>query len=75
MEHLVYKEAFNYEGRTRIEKAKDVLLLENDAYLRAHPEITPMLSDIMQHILLLQPENPLKEIRTYVRSHAVGCEE
>lgn len=68
--HLVFKENFDYEGQNRIEKHKDELAMEYEAYLAAHPEITPMLSDIMQHVLIMQPANPLREIRDYVRSRA-----
>lgn len=70
VDHLVFKHNFDYEGQNRIEKHKDELAIENEAYLKAHPEIVPMLGDIMQHVLITQPENPLQEIRGYVRSRA-----
>eukprot|EP00796_Vickermania_ingenoplastis_P007491 gene7491-5278_t len=67
-DNVIFKEDFDYEGRTRIEKTKDKLLLEYDAYLEAHPEITPMLHDIVENLLIHKPERPLKDIRSYVRS-------
>lgn len=67
---LVFQKNFDYEGQNWIEKHKDELAMEYDAYLDAHQEIVPMLNDIMQHILLMQPDNPLQAIRGYVRSRA-----
>lgn len=66
--NVIFKEDFDYEGRTRIEKTKDKLLLNYDAYLKAHPEITPLLHDVVLNLLIHQPDRPLKEIRSYVRS-------
>lgn len=67
-DNVVFKEDFDYEGRTRIEKTKDKLLVDYNTYLDAHPEITPMLHDIVLNLLIHQPERPLKDIRSYVRS-------
>lgn len=66
---VIFKEDFNYEGRTRIEKRKDELLLDYDAYLQAHhTDITHLLQDVVLNLLIHRPERPLKEIRSYVRS-------
>lgn len=66
---VIFKEDFDYEGRTRIEKEKDKLLLDYDAYLQSHhTEITHLLQDIVLNLLIHQPERPLKDIRSYVRS-------
>lgn len=66
------KEHVNYEGRVRIEKHKDALLKEYSDYLASHGEIRPVLHDIMQHVLLLQPDNPLEAISSYVRSRELS---
>lgn len=66
---VIFKEDFDYEGRTRIEKKKDQLVIDYDAYLQAHhTEITHLLQDIVLNLLIHQPERPLKDIRSYVRS-------
>ncbi|CAJ1033348.1 hypothetical protein Q4I30_006455 [Leishmania utingensis] len=60
------KENLNYEGRVRAENHKDELVMNYTAYLAAHPEITPLLQDIVQHVLVLKPARPLEAMRAFV---------
>ncbi|KPA74541.1 hypothetical protein ABB37_09191 [Leptomonas pyrrhocoris] len=64
------KEHLNFEGRVRAEKRKDVLVDAYNNYLAAHPEINPLLHDIMQHVLVHKPDHPLEAIRDYVKSRS-----
>ncbi|KPI85699.1 hypothetical protein ABL78_5231 [Leptomonas seymouri] len=66
----ITKEHLDYEGRVRVEKRKDELADTYSAYLAAHPEINPLLHDIMQHILVHKPEHPLEAIRDYIKSRS-----
>lgn len=69
------KEHLNYEGRVRAEKRKDELVDAYSAYLADHPEIAPLMHDVMQHVLVNKPEHPLKAIREFVQSrtpHVLG---
>lgn len=63
------KEDFDYEGRFRVEKSKDELAVNYAAYLAAHPEINLMMHDIMLHLLIHQPEQPLEAMQAFVRAH------
>ncbi|KAK7197552.1 hypothetical protein NESM_000705200 [Novymonas esmeraldas] len=60
------KEELNYEGRVRAEKLKDELVVDYTAYLAAHPEITPLLHDVVQHVLVQKPDRPLEAMREFV---------
>lgn len=62
------KEHLNYEGRVRAEKRKDELTDAYSAYLAEHPEIAPLMHDVMQHVLVNKPEHPLEVIRAFVQS-------
>ncbi|KAG5471512.1 hypothetical protein LSCM1_01605 [Leishmania martiniquensis] len=66
-ERGLQKEDLNYEGRVRAEKRKDEHVMTYTAYLAAHPEITPLLHDMIQHVLLLKPERPLEAMSEFVR--------
>ncbi|KAG5497148.1 hypothetical protein GH5_01684 [Leishmania sp. Ghana 2012 LV757] len=61
------KENLNYEGRVRAEKRKDELVMSYTAYLEAHPEITPLLHDMIQHVLVQKPDRPLEAMSEFVR--------
>lgn len=68
----VQVEDLDYEGRVRARKHKDELSMEYQDYLQAHPELTPMLHDILHHLLIVQPDEPLQEIRAYVQSRTTS---
>ncbi|ESL07016.1 hypothetical protein TRSC58_05302 [Trypanosoma rangeli SC58] len=62
------KEFFDYEGRVRVEKHAREVVERNAQYISEHPEITPVLHDILQHLLIHKPEEPLAAIRDYART-------
>lgn len=66
----VTKKDLDYEGRVRAEKHKDELMMDYTAYLAAHPEIQPLLHDLMQHVLVQKPERPLAAMAVFVRLRA-----
>ncbi|CCW69644.1 unnamed protein product [Phytomonas sp. Hart1] len=68
VDYLQFKENFNFEGKTRIDDTRDELVMEYDGYLEKHPEITDVLNDIVLHVLILKPDNPLQEIRSYMQA-------
>ncbi|CCW65449.1 unnamed protein product [Phytomonas sp. EM1] len=68
VEHLQYKENFDYEGRVRVEQNRDVLVADYSRYLEEHPEITEILNDMVLHLLILKPDNPLQEMRSYMQA-------
>ncbi|AAZ11110.1 uncharacterized protein TEOVI_000860600 [Trypanosoma equiperdum] len=59
------KEFFDYESRVRIEKHAQQLNTNNKQYISRHPEITLVLHDILQHLLIHKPEDPLAAIQEY----------
>jgi hypothetical protein len=67
---VMTKEHLNYEGRVRAEKRKDELVGTYHSYLAEHPEISPLLHDIMQHVLVHKPDHPLEAIQNYVKSRS-----
>ncbi|RNF27336.1 uncharacterized protein Tco025E_00406 [Trypanosoma conorhini] len=62
------KELFDYEGRVRVEKHAREVAARNAQYISEHPEITPVLHDILQHLLIHKPEEPLAAIQDYARA-------
>ncbi|KEG07767.1 hypothetical protein DQ04_08881020 [Trypanosoma grayi] len=65
---LLEKELFDYEGRVRIEKHARELTDRNARYFADNPEVTPVLRDILQHLLIHKPEDPLAAIQEYARA-------
>ncbi|EAN84641.1 hypothetical protein, conserved [Trypanosoma cruzi] len=62
------KEIFDYEGRVRIEKHARQEVERNSQYITEHPEITPLLHDILQHLLIHKPDEPIAAIQEYARA-------
>ena len=53
------------------------LKIENEKYLRAHPELSAVLTTVMKEILMHQPEDPVAFLENYLLTsdlHAVYVE-
>eukprot|EP00118_Oscarella_pearsei_P001275 m.7024 g.7024 ORF g.7024 m.7024 type:complete len:110 (+) comp17499_c0_seq2:43-372(+) len=59
------RKALSEEQQAKLDKKKIRARLEDEAYLRNHPEVTVLLSGFMTEVLLKRPEN----IREFAAEH------
>ncbi|XP_065836674.1 RIIa domain-containing protein 1-like [Oscarella lobularis] len=57
--------ALTEEQQAKLDKKKIRTRIENEAYLRNHPEVTLLLSGFMKEVLIKRPEN----VRQFAAEH------